>query len=142
MTPDWHPPRYDLVRNHTAPKVNADIDARTVAVLANIGHEAHAIRQRLWALDREWQLDRALVAVFSVLGAASAHRAFKAVRRRRRFSGWRLLFWTQLGFLLHHAIRGWSPPVGVLRRIGFRTEKEIAAERTALERRLAASTSI
>lgn len=142
MTLEWHPPRYDRIRNHTPTKINADIDYRTTTTLARIGDEPHAIRQRLWTLDREWHLDRALMALFSVLGGFTAHRAFNAVRRGRRVSGWKALFWTQMAFLIHHAVRGWCPPVSVLRRIGFRTEKEIAAERTALEKRLAATSGI
>ncbi len=131
MTPQWHPPLFDLVRNHTPGKVNAQIDTRTTQSLDRIGDDPHAIRQRLWALDREWHLDRALMAVFSVLGSLTAH--------KKRL---RPLFWVQMGFLMHHAIRGWCPPVSALRRIGFRTEKEISAERTALEKRLAATTGI
>ena len=142
MQTDWHPPKFDLIRNHTPAHVNRGIDKQTVEQLSAVGDEPHAIRQRLWALDREWHLDRALIAVFSVVGAFTAHRSHKAVRQGHRASGWRALFWTQMGFLLHHAIRGWCPPVSVLRRIGFRTEKEIAAERTALEKRLAASTAV
>lgn len=138
----WHPPKFDLIRNHTSSKVNESIDRDTQAILADVGSEPHAIRQRLWELDREWHIDRALMAVFSVLGAITAHGSFKAVRRGHRLSGWRALFWTQMGFLLHHAIRGWCPPVSVLRRIGFRSDKEIAAERTTLVKRLAASTGI
>ena len=37
------------------------------------------------------------------------------------------------GFLLQHAVQGWCPPVPVMRRLGFRTEREIDAERTALK---------
>lgn len=139
---EWHPPRYDRIRNHTSTKVNAEIDHRTTSTLAKIGDEPHAIRQRLWSLDREWDIDRALMALFTVLGGFTAHRSFKALHRGRRVGGWRALFWTQMAFLVHHAVRGWCPPVSVLRRIGFRTEKEIAAERTALEKRLAATTGI
>ena len=142
MTPAWHPPKFDLIRNHTSEKVNQDIDELTATQLADVGMDPHAIRQRLWHLDREWHVDRALIAVFSVLGGFTAHRSLKAVKRGKFWSGWRMLFWTQMGFLLHHAIRGWCPPVSVLRRLGFRSEKEIAAERTALEKRLAMSTGL
>ena len=142
MTPEWHPPKFDLIRNHTPREVNKTIDRQTERFLTDVGSEPHRIRQRLWELDREWHLDRALIAVFSVVGSFTAHRAFSAVRRGARVSGWRALFWTQMGFLLHHAIRGWCPPVAVLRRIGFRTEKEIAAERMALEKRLSISTGM
>ncbi len=142
MTPDWHPPRFDLVRNRTKIDVNRSIDRQTQGMLAEIGSEPHAIRNRLWELDREWHVDRALYAVFAVLGSFTAQRAFRAVRRGHALSGWRLLFWTQVGIMAYHAIRGWSPPVSLFRRLGFRTEKEIGAERTALEKRLATSTGI
>jgi hypothetical protein len=140
-TLDWHAPKHDLIRKHSPAKVNDSIDRETLEHLGQIGDAPHAIRQRLWVLDREWHIDRALMAVFSVLGAFTAHRSYVAARRGNR-SGWRLVLWTQMGFLLHHAIRGWCPPVSVLRRLGFRTEKEIAGERTTLEKRLASSTGI
>jgi len=31
------------------------------------------------------------------------------------------------GLLVRHAVRGWRPPVPVLRRLGVRTQQEIAA---------------
>lgn len=36
-------------------------------------------------------------------------------------------------FLLHHAGRGWCPPVPIFRRLGVRTRQEIDAERFALK---------
>lgn len=36
-------------------------------------------------------------------------------------------------FLFQHAIQGWCPPLPILRRLGFRTAREIDAERTALK---------
>ena len=136
---DWRPPKHDLTRSSTPAKVNREIDELTQSYLDAAGTEPHTIRKRLWELDREWHIDRALMAVFSMLGGLSAHRSFQAVRRGQRYSGWRILFWLQTGFLLHHAVRGWCPPVSVLRRLGFRTDKEIAAERMTLEKRLAAT---
>ncbi|MDQ3367474.1 MAG: hypothetical protein M3680_18800 [Myxococcota bacterium] len=136
---DWRPPRYDLIRRHTTDRVNRVLDQETRSVLAQIGDEPHAIRQRLGALDREWHLDRALMGLFSVLGTVTAHRSMSALRHGRRWSPWRALFWAQLGFLMHHAVRGWCPPVTLLRRIGFRSAQEISAERVVLEKRLASS---
>jgi hypothetical protein len=46
------------------------------------------------------------------------------------------MFFTQMGFLANHAIRRWCPPMPVLRRLGFRSDHEISAERVALTRRL------
>jgi hypothetical protein len=37
------------------------------------------------------------------------------------------------GFLLLHALQGWSPPVPLFRRLGVRTQAEIEAERYALK---------
>jgi len=36
-------------------------------------------------------------------------------------------------FLLQHAVQGWCPPLPVLRRLGFRTAREIEVERNALK---------
>jgi hypothetical protein len=36
-------------------------------------------------------------------------------------------------FLFQHAIQGWCPPIPVLRRMGFRTAREIEIERVALK---------
>ncbi|WP_206335452.1 hypothetical protein [Natronolimnobius sp. AArcel1] len=36
-------------------------------------------------------------------------------------------------FLLQHALQGWCPPLPFLRRLGVRTQREIDAERRALE---------
>jgi len=37
------------------------------------------------------------------------------------------------GFLLQHGVQGWCPPLGILRRLGVRTPREIEAERYALK---------
>ena len=36
-------------------------------------------------------------------------------------------------FLFQHAIQGWCPPLPILRRMGYRTMREIDIERTALK---------
>ncbi len=36
-------------------------------------------------------------------------------------------------FLFQHAVQGWSPPLPILRRLGFRTAREIDEERYALK---------
>jgi len=40
------------------------------------------------------------------------------------------------GFFLNHAVRGWCPPLPALRRMGFRTPREIEDERRLLENAL------
>jgi hypothetical protein len=34
---------------------------------------------------------------------------------------------------MQHALQGWCPPVPILRRLGFRTAREIFEERLALK---------
>jgi hypothetical protein len=125
------PPTADRVRHHTADRVNARIDRAARQRLATAqasGREA--LRARLDALDGEWDVDRALMANFAIVGGANfAWAVIDAARRGRRWTGWHTLFATQLGFLLFHAVRGWCPPLPVFRRLGFRTWKEIATER-------------
>ena len=123
----------DRVRAHTAPVVKERIDAKTearIACAADAGPAA--IDRRLAELDTEWDVDRALMATFAVLGGAS-HLASTLTRSRRARSVWTGVLRTQLAFLLVHAVVGWCPPASVLRRLGFRTQREIEAERRALE---------
>jgi hypothetical protein len=91
---------------------------------------ADALMRRMGELDVEWDLERrfatnASVAVLAglVLGRL-VHRAF-------------LVFPALAGsFLLMDALWGWSPPVAGLRRLGYRTSREIEQEREALGRLL------
>jgi hypothetical protein len=135
-TLSWEPPPNDPTRERSSDAVNRRIDLQTRGALEEAGASPDAIRARLAELDREWDLDRALIATFSALGSITAANMVRNVRRTGKLGGFGLLFWTQMGFLLHHAVRGWCPPVAVLRRMGFRTAREICAERVALEKRL------
>jgi hypothetical protein len=53
--------------------------------------------------------------------------------------GWRINRWWRwmpliVGvFLLQHSTQGWCPPLGLWRRLGFRTSTEIHAEEMALK---------
>ena len=127
----------DRVRRHTAPHVNARIDALTEAWVAKhqqLGPDA--IRQRLAELDHEWDIDRALMVNFALAGAITstvglvryASSSWLGPRRK----GFLVFFGAQLGFLLLHGVAGWCPPAAVFRRLGFRTQREIEVERAAL----------
>lgn len=135
-TQEWRAPTYDVIRARSSDAVNRKIDRLTLGALAEADRPAR-IRDRLAELDREWHLDRALMALFSMVGSVTASKTMLSLRSTGRLSGWGVLFWTQMAFLLHHAVRGWCPPVFVLRRLGFRSAAEISAERVALEKQLA-----
>jgi hypothetical protein len=124
----------DRVRDHSSARVNEGIDQLTrarVEQLATAGPVA--IGRRLAELDQEWDVDRALMALFPILGGSTFKLGMARTRPFKKGNGWLYLFGAQMGFLLLHATVGWCPPAAVLRRLGFRTAKEISVERVALE---------
>lgn len=128
----------DRVREHSAQHVNRRIARaieRNVEHLTRQGRDA--VMQRLRDLDREWDIDRVLMANFAILGGAAYGVGLLRYSRPRMFgrrrNGWLYLFASQLGFLMMHASVGWCPPVVVWRRLGVRTKTEIDLERTMLE---------
>src|SRR6187551_248723 len=127
----------DRVREHSAPSVTERIDRMSAAdVDAAVRGGPAAILQRLVKLDYEWDIDRALMVNFALAGGASFATGLSRYTRTpplsRRRKGFLYLFGAQLGFLLLHGIVGWCPPAAVLRRLGFRTQREIEAERRQL----------
>lgn len=129
--------RGDRVREHSSRVVNDRIDMLARASVDKCIERGHdAIVQRLAELDREWDIDRALMLNFALVGAATFATGLTRYASTRllapRRKGFLYLFGAQLGFMLLHATVGWCPPVPVLRRLGFRTAREIAAERNAL----------
>jgi hypothetical protein len=133
----------DRVRRHTAPHVNERIDLLTRAsVEIEKQRGPQAVRRRLAELDHEWDIDRALMVNFAVAGAITsatglvryANSPWPGPRRK----GFLIFFGAQLGFLLLHGIAGWCPPASLFRRLGFRTQREIEAERAALQAALPA----
>lgn len=84
------------------------------------------IEVRLAELDREWDIERTLetFAAATVMGGVGL-----SLRDKR--------FLAIPGFiavtLLQYAIMGWCPPLPLLRRLGFRTQREIQAERSSLK---------
>lgn len=85
------------------------------------------IDQRLRELDEEWDIERSLEANASGLIILAT---LFAILGRRRYL---LVALAVSGFLLQHALTGWSPPWPLLRRLGLRTQYEIELERYALK---------
>ena len=101
---------YDRVRERTPRHVNDRIDATTAEYLSACdGRSSSEIEARLAQLDREWDIDQAVMANFSVAGSIS-------LLLGKKHKAWMGLFWMQMGFLLYHAAAGWCPPVPVMRR--------------------------
>ncbi|MBA3847394.1 MAG: DUF2892 domain-containing protein [Planctomycetes bacterium] len=118
------------VARSTDPRINRRIAGRTAERLDAIGYDLDAIHVRLRELDREWDIERAIEANASTLALTGS---VLALTVHRRFA---LVPAIVSAFLLQHAIQGWCPPVPMLRRLGFRTNREIENERLALMKRL------
>ncbi|MEO8183251.1 MAG: hypothetical protein ABI895_30835 [Deltaproteobacteria bacterium] len=129
--------RADRVREHTPQYVNRriarEIDIRVQHCLRE-GREA--LIERLGEIDKEWDIDRVVMANFAIVGGAAylvgLRRLLDGPPWRARRTGWLYFFGAQLGFLLLHARVGWCPPVTVWRRLGVRTKTEIELERSLL----------
>lgn len=118
----------DRVRKHTAPEVNRRIDEKTALRIQTYAQaRSEMISHRLAELDREWDMERVLQTNAATLALSGSLLGLFVNRR------WLLLPAFVSAFLLQHAIQGWCPPVGPLRRLGVRTRKEIEKERYALK---------
>jgi hypothetical protein len=122
------PSTIERVPKHTKDCVNRQIKLMTEKdVLCSAAGGTEAINRRIEALDREWDVERALEA--NAAGAVLLSMFLGAVVNRK----WYAFPAVVGGFLLQHAIQGWCPPVPILRRLGFRTQPEIEQERYALK---------
>lgn len=118
----------DRVRENTSRAVNDGIDQETldrVEALSAAGRPE--LSARIDELDREWDIERTLQTNASVL-ALSGLALGIAVSKK-----WLLVPGVVLPFLLQHAVQGWCPPLPIMRRLGFRTRKEIDREKYALK---------
>ena len=64
---------------------------------------------------------------FAVIAGLSAAMTMRRLHRGNGPGAWGVMFFAQIGFLAHHAIRRWCPPMPIFRRLGFRSERGIVA---------------
>jgi hypothetical protein len=112
---------------HTSRDINRRIAAETEASVRYYARHQDRISQRLRELDEEWDIERAIEANASTLAFTGTVLGMAVDRR------WLILPALVTAFLFQHAAQGWCPPVPVLRRLGFRTAREIDTERVALK---------
>lgn len=125
--PEGH---FDKVRKRTFNKVNRKIDLQTKLIIEDVSAMGpEAIKLRLKELDKEWDIDRVLMLNFSAL-------VFPQLLAARKNKKWLWGPLIQTPFLFMHTVLGWCPPSLWFRPLGFRTRKEINAEREALLVRL------
>jgi hypothetical protein len=119
----------DRVRSNTDESINACIDRRAlerVASFSSLGPDA--VDARLHELDREWDIERILEA--AAAGVSIVTLTLGIAGRNRK---WFAIPTAVAAFLLLHVVEGWCPPLPLLRRLGFRTQREIDDERIALK---------
>ncbi|HWC51850.1 MAG TPA: hypothetical protein VG453_09180 [Nitrospira sp.] len=112
---------------HTDQHLNERIIRQTENNVGRYAVDSRLIDMRLKELDREWDIERTLevnAAAVSLIGLSLG----RLVNRR-----WYVLPTAVAAFLLQHAVQGWCPPVGLFRRLGVRTQREIDEERYALK---------
>ncbi|MGZ3687632.1 MAG: hypothetical protein ACXWPM_02840 [Bdellovibrionota bacterium] len=120
---------YDRIRARTPERVNEDIALEIEEEVRDISRQNKAvISERIGELDREWDVDRAIMMVVSTIGGLGL--TLGLLTRNRR---WFIPVGVQLGFLALHATIGWCPPAMGLRSAGFRSRFEIDAEKYALK---------
>jgi hypothetical protein len=107
--------------------INRQISEETEERVQWYANHPHAIGTRLKELDAEWDIERTLEANASALAFAGI--ALGTAVDKRFY----VLPAVVTAFLFQHAIQGWCPPLPLLRRLGFRTAREIDVERYALK---------
>ena len=117
----------DRVSLNTSFEVNERINEQIERNIAYFAEHPEEINNRLEVLSREWDIERILetqaasITILSVILGTFGNKK------------WFLVPGIIGGFLLNHSIKGWAPPVPVLRRLGIRTQGEIERERYALK---------
>ncbi len=115
------------VPQSTNEKVNEQIRQETADRLQYYSEHPEEIPRRLEELDEGWDIERTLEANASALILFTLGLGLTV---DRRFFVAPAVIAT---FLFQHALQGWCPPVPLLRRLGVRTQREIDAERSALQ---------
>lgn len=115
------------VSSHTSSQLNQKIREETEKIISKFSSgDPIAIEDRLQDLDREWDVERTLQTNFATLTLVSL--ALSKLDKR-----WLWLSGGVSMFMVQHAVQGWCPPLSILRRLGFRTAREIADEKFALK---------
>ena len=117
----------DRVTEATHSSINSSIEERTTESVRYYLSHPEEIDERLRELEQEWDIERTLEANASTLAFAGVALGVTVDRRFLMVPA------IVTAFLFQHAIQGWCPPLPILRRLGFRSEREIAQEYYALK---------
>lgn len=118
----------DRVRRYTSAEMLQKIEEQIEANVAFYAMQSEeVIAQRIEELKAEWSINRYLQANVASAGFVGAILGLTVNKK------WAFLTAGAFGFFLFHGIRGWDPPIPLLRRMGIRTRSEIDREIYALK---------
>jgi hypothetical protein len=121
------PNTIERVPAHTVELINRRIQRDIDDRVRHFAAHPEGIDRRLRELDREWDIERILEANAATLAFTGVALGAKVDKR------WLALPALVTAFLFQHAMQGWCPPIPILRRLGYRTSREIDTERIALK---------
>lgn len=116
----------DPISAASSDRADRRIAQATEERLTRAAAQPAAIAAELTRIDREWDVERALMAN---AGTLALMEGVLALAVDRRFAAVPAIVGA---ILVQHAVQGWCPPLPVLRSIGFRSPREQAVERAAL----------
>jgi hypothetical protein len=117
----------EKIRSVTDPSVNRKIDREIEESIRRYTYQgSQEISQRIDELEKEWDVERVLQ-----IGASSA--ALVGIGLSFQNRKWIIFPSVILSFLIMQALKGWAPPIPILRRLGFRTKQEIECELFAMK---------
>jgi len=115
------------VPNQTLEDAGEEIRRRTQERVAYYASRLDKIQQRLDELEKEWDVQRTLQRNASAIALGGLVLSLFKGRK------WLVFPLMAATFLMQHAFTGWCPPIIILRRLGYRTLREIEQERIALK---------
>ena len=123
------PPTSKKVNMNTPPYINEEI-MREIDESVNLYRTKSSleIKERLKELDHEWDTERVLEMNFASLALWSSLLGLLGSKK------WLFLSGVASVFMMQHALKGWCPPLSVIRRFKIRTAWEINQEREKLKK--------
>jgi hypothetical protein len=118
----------DPIRAKTPPEMLENIDRQIEERVRYLAAQSRGIiSARIRELEQEWDIERWLDLNMSAAGLSGLALGIAGYRR------WLWLASLAAACLLQQVLKGWSPPISLLRRAGLRTRGEIERERIALK---------
>ncbi len=118
----------DRIQKNTPDSTNVEIEQQLRNNIRYYSKQDKAVLSaRIDELEKEWNMDRVLIANASALAGIGLVLGLTVNKR------WLMLPGVVLTFLLQHGLQGWCPPLPLFRKFGVRSFKEIDRERFALK---------